>query len=367
MKNKILIILPILTVLSSCGNLTSISDGPRNDELIATALNEVNFLNYSIQARQHNEEVGDFYSVATITPLDLSFKAKKTQYLITTELSYYYFDKVGDHYNIYYRDKLSVNPLYLGNSFYENYKLDESIQNFPNNKTIFEYYQVFNITSLREEHFTYNTNLNGWYILKETSHDYVIRNFFKLDAQKNTIKKFELQVVKNKVNSIVYEIEGENDEVIENELFYTYPIDYLQDSQFSLINDIEIQEIELTDVPGDENVNDLDEENSEVTLFADPNPLVHKINFSIYDDVNTFKDNQFESIAIYENYDYTAEENTPIAEIVAEARNSITDRSITLDRKLTTNRRYLIRIGVSRENEKGVAIKDYYDYSFIYK
>lgn len=373
MNRKVLVIIPILSVLVGCGDITSSNNGPRNDELIANALNEVNFLNYAIQARQHNDKVGDFYTVATITPLDLSFKSKKTQLLYTTELSYYYFDKIDNYYDVYYKDKTTFNRSDLGHSFYGRYNLREKIEGIPTEQDIMDYYHVHNIKSLRADDFTYNTSLNGWYILKEDAAKHVIDNFFDLDGETYTLNKFNLQVSKNKVNSIVYELLGPDNVKLENELFYTYPIDYLQDQQFSLINDVTIIEKHIEKsksiikaLSSDETSEEGDpsgQENNEDPILVD----AHEVAFSIYNDANVFKNNRntIESIAIYENFDYSeGATNTPLAEIRSEQGENISARTLTLTRKLTRNRRYLIRINIGSTPDG--ASDDYYDYSFFY-
>lgn len=424
MNKKFLTIVPLLSIVVGCGEISNTNDGPRSDELISSALNEVNFINYVVQAKHHSEELGDFYTVATITPVDLSFKTKKSQLLYTTEHSYYYFDKVEESYDVYYKNKLTNNKSYLGNSYFGRFNRNDVIEDIPNSEDIFSHYNVFNINSLEAEDFTYNKNLNGWYILNEDSYSDTISNFFNLDSS-HSIMRFNLQVSKNRINSIDYEIKDGDNQTIKNELFYTYPVDYLQESQFSLINAVSVEKLEasleltvdtsseqsstseaatsseqalssedstsLIDTTSEDTLTSEVETSSEDISTSQPPttsedlttstpPItseenntseddityVDRLNFSIYDDASIFANNRYtiQSIQLFENYDYAAINNTAIATLEQGQEENVRERSITLNRRLKRGSRYLLRINLA-STPNGQS-EDYYDYSFIY-
>lgn len=369
MKKKFLFFVPILALIVSCADIPSISEGPRSDEYISVALNEINFINYIVQSNQKNEELGDYYTVATISPLDLSFKTKTKQLLFTTEHSSYYFDKVEDSYDIYYKDKLIHNKTYLGNSYFGRYNRTDIIEGIPTIASIFSYYHVHNLTLLDPLDFTYNTKLNGWYILHEDAYQTVLTDFFKLTN--HTLVSFNLQVIDNKVRSIKYEMVDAEDTVIKNELFYTYPLDYLQDSQFSLINTISVTKAPALNplIPSDSSSEVSSEVTSEIPSSSSETselPQIDVVNFSIYDDAKIFGSQRhtIESIQLFENYNYTNElANTPIGELNQSAQNTH-ERKIVLDRTLTRGQRYLLRVNIG--NTPDGDSTDYYDYSWIY-
>ncbi len=385
MNKKLLILLPICALVVACGEIPTISEGPRTDENLLIALNEVNFINYIIQSKQKNLELGEYYTIATITPLDLSFKTKTKQLLFTTEHSSYYFDKVDDSYDIYYKDKLLNNRTYLGNSFYGRYNRTDIIDGIPTLDDIFSYYHVHNLTRLDPLDFTYNTHLNGWYILNEDAYGSVMNDFFGLDTT-YTLQHLNLQVVSNKVRSIEYKMIDDNNVEISNELFYTYPLDYLQESQFSLINTLKVTKIDAStivaasseitsEVPSDvtsEITSEMPSDTtSDVPVTSEP-PIsedieyVDKIEFSIYDDTKLFGDNKYtiESIQLYENFDYDSNIGTPIYQIDRGNKETVTERQFTLEGRLVRGVRYLLRINID-ESPDGEST-DFYDYSWIY-
>ena len=405
MNKKLLILLPICALVVACGEIPTISEGPRSDENLLIALNEVNFINYIIQSKQKNVELGEYYTIATISPLDLSFKTKTKQLLFTTEHSSYYFDKVDDSYDIYYKDKFHNNHTYLGNSYYGRYNRTDIIEGIPTLDDIFNYYHVHNLTRLDPLDFTYNTHLNGWYILNEDAYSDVMNDFFGLSSA-YTLHHLNLQLVSNKVRSIEYKMMDENNIEISNELFYTYPLDYLQESQFSLINTLKVTRIDAsTIVPTSSEVtseiisevtSDITSEvTSEITsetpsdttseapttseepttseppITSEPPTsedieYVDRIEFSIYDDAKLFGDNKYtiESIQLYENFDYDSDIGTPIYQIDAGSRETVTERQFTLDGRLNRGVRYLLRINIG-DSPDGQST-DFYDYSWIY-
>lgn len=385
MNKKLLILLPICALVVACGEIPTISEGPRTDENLLIALNEVNFINYIIQSKQKNLELGEYYTIATITPLDLSFKTKTKQLLFTTEHSSYYFDKVDDSYDIYYKDKLLNNRTYLGNSYYGRYNRTDIIDGIPTLDDIFSYYHVHNLTRLDPLDFTYNTHLNGWYILNEDAYGSVMNDFFGLDTT-YTLQHLNLQVVSNKVRSIEYKMIDDNNVEISNELFYTYPLDYLQESQFSLINTLKVTKIDAStivaasseitsEVPSDvtsEITSEMPSDTtSDVPVTSEP-PIsedieyVDKIEFSIYDDTKLFGDNKYtiESIQLYENFDYDSNIGTPIYQIDRGNKETVTERQFTLEGRLVRGVRYLLRINID-DSPDGEST-DFYDYSWIY-
>lgn len=389
MNKKLLILLPICALVVACGEIPTISEGPRSDENLLIALNEVNFINYIVQSKQKNLELGEYYTIATITPLDLSFKTKTKQLLFTTEHSSYYFDKVDDSYDVYYKDKLLNNHTYLGNSYYGRYNRTDIIEGIPTLDDIFTYYHVHNLTRLDPLDFTYNTHLNGWYILNEDAYSSVLNDFFGLGSN-YTLEHLNLQVVSNKVRSIEYKMLDENNAEISNELFYTYPLDYLQESQFSLINTIKVTKIdastivpasseitsEITSEVPSEITSEITSETpsdttSDVPVTSEP-PIsedieyVDKIEFSIYDDAKLFGDNKYtiESVQLYENFDYDSNIGTPIYQIDRGNKETVTERQFTLEGRLVRGVRYLLRINID-DSPDGEST-DYYDYSWIY-
>lgn len=385
MNKKLLIVLPICALVVACGEIPTISEGPRSDENLLIALNEVNFINYIIQSKQKNLELGEYYTIATITPLDLSFKTKTKQLLFTTEHSSYYFDKVDDSYDIYYKDKLLNNRTYLGNSYYGRYNRTDIIDGIPTLDDIFSYYHVHNLTRLDPLDFTYNTHLNGWYILNEDAYSGVMNDFFGLDTT-YTLQHLNLQVVSNKVRSIEYKMLDANNVEISNELFYTYPLDYLQESQFSLINTLKVTKIDAStivaasseitsEVPSDvtsEITSEMPSDTtSDVPVTSEPQisediEYVDKIEFSIYDDTKLFGDNKYtiESIQLYENFDYDSNLGTPIYQIDRGNKETVTERQFTLEGRLIRGVRYLLRINID-DSPDGEST-DFYDYSWIY-
>lgn len=389
MHKKHLLLVPICALVVACGEIPTISEGPRSDENLLIALNEVNFINYIIQSKQKNLELGEYYTIATITPLDLSFKTKTKQLLFTTEHSSYYFDKVDDSYDVYYKDKLLNNHTYLGNSYYGRYNRTDIIEGIPTLDDIFTYYHVHNLTRLDPLDFTYNTHLNGWYILNEDAFGTVMNDFFGLGSN-YTLEHLNLQVVSNKVRSIEYKMLDENNVEINNELFYTYPLDYLQESQFSLINTLKVTKIDAStivpassevtseiisevqsDVTSDVTSETPSDTTSDVPVTSEP-PIsedieyVDKIEFSIYDDTKLFGDNKYtiESIQLYENFDYDSNVGTPIYQIDRGDKETVTERQFTLDGRLIRGVRYLLRINID-DSPDGEST-DFYDYSWIY-
>ena len=397
MNKKLLALIPVVSLVVSCGEIPTLSEGPRSDESLSTALNETNFINYIVQSNHQNDELGNYFTVATISPIDLSFKTKTKQLLFTTEHSSYYFDRVDSAYDVYYKDKLIANSTYIGNSYYGRYNRTDIIEGIPTIDDIFDYYHVFNITALDEADFTYNQNLNGWYRLNEEAFPLVLNNFFQYDNA-YTINHFNVQVSDNKIRSIEYELVDSHDEKIKNELFYTYPLDYLQDEQFSLINAVEVTKIEqppllafnvedtttseepLTSedpVSSEEPLTTEDPVSSEIPQTSEPiseEPsseeseiiYVDQIDFAIYDDAKLFGANRYtiESVQLYENYSYQSLVNTPIGEVTKGDSETVSVRTLTLDRRLVRGNRYLLRINLASSPDGGSS--DYYDYSWIH-
>lgn len=379
-KNKLIAIIPLLTILVSCGEIPTLSEGPRDNENIDTALSEAHFVNYMVQASQKNDVLGSYFTIATISPLDMSFKTKTKQLLFTTEHSSYYFDKVDNSYDVYYKDKLVSNSTYLGNSYLGRYNQTDVIENIPTISDIFEYYHVFNINSLAPEDFSYNHSLNGWYLLNEEAYPKTINEFFALDDT-YTISRFNLQVSDNRVRSIEYELIDGLGVKIKNELFYTYPLDYLQEVQYSLINTVNVIKMAEPLNMKSMNAETSSEEplTSEEPLISEEPPVsepstsepveepnfVDKIEFAIYDDVKTFGTNRYtlNSIQLFEEYDYQTV-NTPISEVTKANQETVTARSLTLNRRLTRGKRYLLRINIASSPDG--ASTDYYDYSWIH-
>ncbi len=385
----------MISLIVACGELPTLSEGPREDEDIFVAFNHENFIKYVVQSNHKNEQLGQYFTTATISPIDLSFKTKTKQLLFTTEHSSYYFDRVDDSYDIYYKDKLIANETYIGNSFYGRYNRIDIIEGIPTIDDIFSYYNVFDITSLSGDDFTYNLNLNGWYYLNTEAYSKIITNFFALDNT-HTLEKFNVQVSENHLRSIQYEINSP-DGTISNELFYTYPLDYLQDDQFSLINALEVTKVErpldititsddisseptseeepmtsdgsdiTSESPSSDEPLTSDEPNSEESNGEQEIEYVDKVSFAIYDDAKIFGTNRYtiESIQLFENYDYeTTLLQTPLKEIERGDNENVTTRSLTLDRRLTRGNRYLLRINLG-SSPNGTS-SDYYDYAWIY-
>lgn len=381
MKTKLLYVFPLVSLIVGCGQIPTLSEGPRYDEDISQALNEANFVNYVIQSNHKNEQLGNYFTVATISPLDMSFKTKTKQLLFTTEHSSYYFDKVDDSYDVYYKDKTLANKSYMGNSYYGRYNGVDKVEEIPSLDDVYTYYNVFNMASLDKNDFTYNTNLNGWYILNADAYQKIITDFFGYD-ESYVLNRFNLQVNANKVRSIEYELINDLNVKIKNEIFYTYPLDYLQDVQFSLINNVAVEKTEVplvetmvSEETSSEDIATTSEietseqaSTSETDSSSEPEPTtyVDKVNFVIYDDAKTFGTNRYTiaSLQLFENYNYELEFNEPLIEITRGDKETVSERSLTLTRRLTRGKRYLLRVNLASSPDGGSS--DYYDYSWIH-
>lgn len=403
-KRNLLLLTPLLLVsLASCNS----NDGPREGEDINKALNKRNFVAYLVQSNHFDEVFNkEVYAQALLTLGDMKFVTKTKELFTSNELSYYYFKNKHDgsnSYDIYYKEKTNRESRYLGNSYYEGYRfrLGDTFNNIPNLDTLKTYYNAYDVSVLEADDFTYDNNRGGWYELNEDAYDKVISNFFELDETKYELEVFDIQIEEDHVNSIVYKVSGSEDGedvVLENELIYRYStVDlYLDEPQYSLINNVEIKEyvpevIEEPDIPSSEDTTEepgseepKDEPSSEdltteedTTESTEVLPLLDLeeeteepieedikeiLTFSLYEDYNLFlkadAKNVISEINLYHNFDLDSEENEIITSLVSEDLKTIRDRSLKiLDKPLIHGDRYLLRVTLSTG--------EHYDYNFI--
>ena len=392
MKKTPILLISLLLSLSGC-SVPTVSEGPTDGESIENALNKRNFDFYTVQSDHVNHDLGvNVFAQATITMQDFKFITKSRNFLNPVEISSYYFDNIYDDfgsYDVYYKEKSSTDDKYLGNSFYQKYNLSQEIDNIPNFNTLKTYYNVFDMSKLDPAEFSYDTDKGGWYVLNEEAYNRVLESFFELNVEDFELIKFNVQVERDKVNSIVYRIEDRTNGLIKaHELFFMYQVpSWLNETHYSLINNVEIAPFETEDPTSEEPTSEeptseepTSEEpisenlTSELTsgLFNpdsnldEPTEQVEWLKFAIYNDYHLFqKDdapNAIQHIALYHNFDYGAEDptiNPPISEILLLEGRTIKDRQLPIyNNPLVRGNRYLVRLTLTTG--------EIYDHSFIY-
>lgn len=390
-KNHLITLLFTLLIVTSCKGVPTISEGPAEGEDIKEALNIRNFDAYLVQSNHYDENF-DTQTVAQalITEDDMRFITRTRNFLAPIEISYFYLDNLHDgKYDVYYKEKVDRDSKYLGNSYYQGYNLfSTAIGNFPNVENFKTYYNVHDMSKLNYEEFTYMTNRGGWYRLNEEAYPRVVSEFFGLDNTVYTLDKFEVQVEKNRINSIVYSVSDKtNNFKKENELFYIYQLmNYLNETQYSLINNIEVQpyvpdvpEPDTSETPSDtsETTSEVPSETSDVTSettsdtsetplprndLGDP-IIAEVLSFSIYNDYELFqkKDapNVISRLSLVQPSLIEGEPDTIISELIGDKVTPIRERELYIyDTPLVRGVRYLLRL----ELLSG----EYYDYSFIH-
>jgi hypothetical protein len=389
-KSHLITVLFTLLIVTSCKGVPTISEGPAEGEDIKEALNIRNFDAYLVQSNHFNESF-DTQTVAQalITEDDMRFITKTRNFLAPIEISYYYLDNLHDgKYDVYYKEKKDRDSKYLGNSYYQGYNLfSTNIGNFPNVENFKTYYNVYDMTKLNYEEFTYITNRGGWYRLNEDAYKRVIAEFFGLDNTVYNLDKFEVQVEKNHINSLVYSISDKtNNFKRENELFYIYQLmNYLNETQYSLINNIEVKpyvpdvpEPDTSETPSEEIPSETSETPSETPsdttsdITSDtPLPRVEGVDpviaevlsFSLYNDYNLFqkKDapNVISKLTLAQPSLIEGEPDMVISELIGDKTTPVRERELYIyDTPLVRGERYRLRLEL--------LTGEYYDYSFIH-